>query len=108
MEPNYHPDALANYNYKFDQNSFMCYHIGAKLHSIFGWGYTDYYGHERTPGLKNMKNFDFTQCAQYKDLPSNIKNITQIHKEAVMSTPHSSDYYIDLKDGNLELIYEFN
>jgi hypothetical protein len=55
-----------------------------------------------------MKNFDFKQCAQYKSLPNSIKNITQKHKEAIMSTPYSSDYYIDLKDGNLELIYKFN
>jgi len=108
MEPNYHPDALANYDYKFDQNSYMCYHIGAKLQMIFSWGYTDYNSYERTPGLKNMKNFDFKQCAEYKSLPNSIKNVTQKHKKAIMSTPYSSDYYIDLKDGNLELIYKFN
>lgn len=107
MEPNYHPDALTNYDYKFDQNNFMCFHIGAKLHAIFGWGYTKYNSYETTPGLKNMKSFDFTKCSQYKDFSSKI-TINQTHKDNVNPNPHKSAYTIDVENKNITLTYEFN
>ena len=109
MEPNYHPDIPANYNYKFDQNAYMCAHVAKKLAQIFQWDFIQHYvSQEKVAGLKNMKNFDFKQCAEYTNIPLQVKTISQTHNGAMCYSPHAAFYHLNFKDGDLKLTYEFD
>ena len=57
---------------------------------------------------KNMTKFDMKLCPQYTNIPKEITSINQVHKKPMWSTPYSSSYFLKLKNGQLDLTYEFN
>jgi hypothetical protein len=108
MDSNYDILLYEKYNIKFDQNKHLCDSIYNNLSKIFEWNQQSHYKmHQRLCKMKNMENFDMKKCSQYADISKKITNIKQVHKKPPSYSEYSSDYFLKLDNGNLEIIYEF-
>ena len=108
MKPNYNLELFEKYNLQFDQNKYVCDSIYNNLSQIFKWNQQGHYKiHTRLCNLKNMENFDMKNCVQYANIPKEITSINQVHRKSQSSSPHTSDYILEIDKGKVDLIYEF-
>ena len=108
MKPNYNLEMLEKYNLQFDQNKYVCDSIYNNLSQIFKWNQQGHYKiHTRLCNLKNMEIFDIKNCVQYANIPKEITSINQVHRKSQCSSPHTSDYILEIDKGKVDLIYEF-
>lgn len=93
-----------------DEQQIICDKIYKNLVSCFKYNESnsvaqEYFGFNHK--MKLGTNFDFKNCIQYKNIPKEIKNITQTY-ESNKNKPNVSFYRIHLEGSNLYIKYELN
>ena len=98
MEPYYDIELLTD--------KFVCESIYDNLVKIIKQNQqNDYKKFETLFLMKNLKNFDMKKCAEYSSIPKEITSINQYFIKRDYYLPYTTNYFLHLKNGNLDMIY---
>ena len=98
MEPYYDIELLTD--------KFVCESIYNNLVKIFERNQqSDYKKFETLFLMKNLKNFDMKKCVEYSSIPKEITSISQYFIKRDFYLPYSTNYFLNLKNGKLDMIY---
>ena len=98
---------LDDYHLEFNGKETMCQQIANKLNQAYNWNQHNGFNapHMRTSIFQNMEKFNATECS---NLPTFVKKINQEHITGQYTkSPHGAYYHLNIKNGVLDLIYEF-
>jgi hypothetical protein len=99
-----------DYGLKFDAQKALCADIYINLNKIYSYNQQSNYNipHLRSSIFKNMETFDVLNCVERANFPKNITKINQEHITGKYTkSPYGAFYHMNLKDGVLNLTYEF-